>query len=122
MKHLKITAFVFAALTLAAAFFYIQAQFFERATTATTKTTNKPVTQSKTVIMYATSWCPYCQKAREYFAANNIHYTEYDIEKDEQALQRYKSLGGRGIPFILIDELRISGFDEKRLHAIYYDE
>lgn len=122
MKHVKITVFALATLILAAAFFYIQAQPAERAATATPTSISSKAKQSKTVIMYATSWCPYCQKAREYFAANNIHYTEYDIEKDAQALKRYQALGGRGIPFILIDELRISGFDEKRLHALYYNE
>ncbi|WP_198147347.1 glutaredoxin family protein [Gilvimarinus polysaccharolyticus] len=32
------------------------------------------------VVMYA-SWCGYCKKARRYFRANNIPFTEYDIEK-----------------------------------------
>lgn len=78
--------------------------------------------QSKTVIMYATKGCPYCQKARRFFAAHAITYTEYDIENDEQALQRYLALGGRGVPLIFIDQRRLNGFDENIVRALYNDE
>ncbi|MDP3010703.1 MAG: DUF4124 domain-containing protein [Methylococcales bacterium] len=43
---------------------------------------DKPTTTAtaavKQVKMYATSWCGYCKKARAYFAANNIPYSEYN--------------------------------------------
>ena len=32
---------------------------------------------SKKVVMYATSWCGYCRKARNYFKKNAIPFTEY---------------------------------------------
>ena len=76
---------------------------------ATGAATRAPVT------MFATSWCPYCRKAREYFAANNIPYTELDIEKSEDAKQRYRALGGKGVPVILVGEGRLNGFSEQRL-------
>lgn len=67
------------------------------------------------VTMFATSWCPYCRHAREYFAANNIPYTELDVEKSEEAKQRYRALGGKGVPVILVGEQRMNGFSEQRL-------
>lgn len=45
------------------------------------------------VVMYATSWCPYCQQARNYFREQGIAYTEYDIERDAEAKRRYQAFG-----------------------------
>lgn len=64
------------------------------------------------VVMYATSWCPYCAKARAYFARNGIAYTEHDIEKSAGAHAEFKRLGGRGVPLILVGRERVNGFDE----------
>lgn len=72
----------------------------------------------KAIVMYSTSWCGYCQKAREFFKKRGIAYTEYDIEKDQIAKQRYDAIGGSGVPVILVNEKRMSGFSEKRLISI----
>ncbi len=42
--------------------------------------------------MYSTVWCGFCKKAREYFVANRIPFVEYDVDKDIQAMRRYKKL------------------------------
>lgn len=62
------------------------------------------------VVMYSTSWCGYCKKARKYFSANNIAYRDYDIEQDRFAKSRYDRLGGRGVPVILVGDKRMNGF------------
>lgn len=67
------------------------------------------------VKMYATDWCPYCKQAREYFARNGIPYVELDIEKSESARAEHKSIGGRGIPVILVGNERMNGFSEQRM-------
>ena len=64
------------------------------------------------VVMYATSWCPYCAKARTYFKRNGIAYAEHDIEKSAAANAEYKRLGGRGVPLIYVGAERMSGFSE----------
>jgi len=74
---------------------------------------------AKQVIMYATSWCGYCKKARVYFAENNIPYTEYNIETDAEAKQTYKSFGGKGVPVIFIGEERMDGFNVASFSEIY---
>jgi hypothetical protein len=33
------------------------------------------------VIMYMTSWCPYCTKARNYLHSLDVHLIEYNIER-----------------------------------------
>jgi glutaredoxin len=67
------------------------------------------------VTMYSTDWCPYCRKARDYFARNGVRYSELDIEKSPAAKAEYDRLGGRGVPLILVGSQRMSGFGEERL-------
>jgi len=76
---------------------------------------NRPAAGKPAVKMYATDWCPYCRKAREYFARNGIPYTEIDIEKSQAAQDEYRSIGGRGVPVILVGSERMNGFSEQRL-------
>jgi len=70
------------------------------------------------VVMYATSWCPYCAKARAYFARNGIAYVEHDIEKSAAVNAEFRRLGGRGVPLILVGTEKMSGFSEQRLDAL----
>jgi glutaredoxin len=70
------------------------------------------------VVMYATSWCPYCAKTRAFFKHHAIEYTEYDIERDPEANARYRRLGGDGVPLILVGEVTVRGFNEPRLRSI----
>jgi glutaredoxin len=65
------------------------------------------------VVLYTTEWCPYCAKARHFFRARDIPYTEYDIEKSVDAKRQYHHLGGRGVPLILVGDRVIHGYDPK---------
>ncbi len=63
------------------------------------------------VVLYTTSWCPYCRKARDYLRSRGIDFTEYDIEKDKEAAIRKKQLDNRGgVPFAIINGRSIRGF------------
>lgn len=67
--------------------------------------------QNITVELYTTSWCPYCKDARNFFRSRGISFSEYDIEKDEEAARRKNELdGGRGVPFAVICDQKIRGF------------
>lgn len=80
------------------------------------------VPKAKQVELYATAWCGYCRKARQYFAREGIAYTEYDIEKDASANARHKALGGRGVPLILVDGRKMSGFSEAGFARLYANQ
>ena len=71
--------------------------------------------QRPQVKMFATDWCPYCRQAREFFARSGVPYTELDIEKSAAAHAEYRSLGGKGVPLIVVGNQRMSGFSEARL-------
>jgi mycoredoxin len=74
-----------------------------------------PSTAQPQVVMYATSWCPYCAKTRAFFKKHGIVYTEYDVEREDKRDSEYKSMGGRGVPFIRIGNETVRGFDEPAL-------
>ncbi len=72
---------------------------------------------SADVVMYATSWCGYCQRARDFFEENKIHYTEYDIERDRSARERYAEYRTPGVPLIIVNGKVVRGFDRRAILA-----
>jgi glutaredoxin len=65
------------------------------------------------VVMFATSWCPYCKKVREIFAAQGVRYTELDVEMDSRAADYQKAtFGSTGVPILVIGNRVTMGFDE----------
>ena len=73
----------------------------------------------KKVVMYSTSWCGYCKKAKRYFEQKGIAYTEYDIEKDTRAKRQYDKMQAKGVPVILVGKKRMNGFSEAGFERIY---
>jgi mycoredoxin len=67
------------------------------------------------VVVYATSWCPYCEKTRQFLQQANIPCTEKDIEKSPQAAAEHKALGGVGIPLIKINAQVIEGYEPEAI-------
>jgi glutaredoxin len=65
--------------------------------------------------MFSTAWCPYCRKAREFFARQGIRYTELDVDKSPAARTEYQRMGARGVPVILVGTQRMNGYSEERL-------
>lgn len=64
------------------------------------------------VEIYTTDWCGYCKKAVTFLKANNIPFTEYDIEKDASARRRKNQLDNRpGVPFAIVDGKEIHGYN-----------
>ena len=69
------------------------------------------------IVLYATSWCGYCQKAREFLARNRIQYVEYDIEKSSEGKRQFAQLRGTGVPLILVGTEQIRGWNPRALTA-----
>lgn len=63
------------------------------------------------VVLYATEWCGYCKKTREFFKQHNIAFVEYDIEKSPEGKAQYDQLRGSGIPLIVIRGEVMRGYD-----------
>ena len=66
--------------------------------------------RSMGVTMYSTDWCPHCKRARDYFTAKGIAFTEVDIEKSEAGNREYKTFAGKGVPLIVVGDKVMRGF------------
>lgn len=80
------------------------------------------VAKAPNVIMYATSDCGYCAKARAYFDARGVAFEERDIDASPEARREWKEKGGVGTPLILINGRHIQGFDQSGLDAMLSGE
>ena len=69
------------------------------------------------VVLYATSWCGYCAKARKLLDRMNVSFQEYDIEKSEEGRKRYQALGGGGVPILLINGKILRGYSAEQILA-----
>jgi glutaredoxin len=78
---------------------------------AVDRPTKKTVQYSGTVDVFVTSWCGYCKKLEKFLDSNGIHYTTFDIEKDDNAHKQYKELGGRGVPLARIGSSVVRGYN-----------
>lgn len=83
---------------------------------------NQQVAQHPQVIMYSTSWCTYCKQARAYFRQHGISYTDYDVENDPAAAQRFQQLNGRGVPLIFVGNTRLDGWSAQHFDQVYYHD
>lgn len=67
------------------------------------------------VIMYTTTTCPYCKRARTLFNDYGVPYYEYDINQSASARKRFVALNGRAVPLIFIGKKRITGYRDYQL-------
>ena len=70
------------------------------------------------VVLYTTQRCGYCKKAKRYLKANNIRYTEYDVETNRKGQRDFKKLKATGVPVILVGDQRMNGFSEGKMQAM----
>jgi glutaredoxin 3 len=69
------------------------------------------------VVMYATGWCPYCQRARKLLEKKGVAYTEIDIESGPEKRAEMQSRSGRrSVPQIFIGDTHVGGSDD--LHEL----
>ena len=69
----------------------------------------------KKVSMYTLSTCPWCRKAKKFFAERNVPFTyiDYDLADEatqERISQELDAAGATGFPFVKIGDEVISGY------------
>jgi glutaredoxin-like YruB-family protein len=74
---------------------------------------------SKTVTIYSTPTCHFCHMAKDFFAANNVEFTDNDVSTDlEKRQEMIEMTGQMGVPVIRIDDDVIVGFDEDKVKEL----
>jgi len=70
----------------------------------------------KTVSIYSTPTCVYCNAAKDYFKANNVAYTEFNVASDlERRKEMIDKTGQMGVPVIMIGDEAVVGFDQDKI-------
>ncbi len=67
-------------------------------------------------IIFTTSTCAWCRRAKRYFRENRVPFKEINVEHDQQAAHDLvKKTGQTGVPVIKIGSRWIVGFDRDRI-------
>ena len=68
------------------------------------------------VKIYSTPSCGYCNKAKDYFRANRIAFTEYNVASDQRkADEMVRKSGQMGVPVIDVNGRIIVGFNQPEI-------
>ena len=69
------------------------------------------------VLIYTTSWCPFCRRAKALLQEKGVAFTELDIEADPAHRKAMIETSGRStVPQIFINGQGVGGSDD--LHAL----
>jgi glutaredoxin 3 len=68
------------------------------------------------VVLFSTSMCSWCRRAKRYFREHRVPFKEVDVERDPKVAQDIaRKTGQRGVPVIKIGNRWIVGFDKERI-------
>lgn len=71
------------------------------------------------VTIYSTPTCVYCKMAKDFFAKNNIAYTEHNVASDLKAREEmFAKTHQMGVPVIDVGGQIVVGFDKKTLEDL----
>ncbi len=70
----------------------------------------------KTITIYSTPTCHFCQMTKDFLKERGIAYTDYDVAHDlEKRQEMIQKSGQMGVPVIFIGNEMIIGFDRERI-------
>ena len=80
------------------------------------KTTKKKPSSSKSVKIFTTSTCPWCQKTKEFLKEIKVSYKEINVTENEEARnEMFEKSGQMGVPVLDVNGIIIVGYDKKAI-------
>ncbi len=74
-----------------------------------------------TVTIYSTPTCHFCHAAKDFFTANNIAFTDFDVAANlEKRREMIEKSGQMGVPVIQIGDQLVVGFDEQEIKGLLH--
>lgn len=70
----------------------------------------------KTVTIYSTPTCHFCNMAKDFFKEKGVQYTEHNVASDlEKRQEMIQKSGQMGVPVIFVGDEMIIGFDQEKI-------
>ncbi len=74
------------------------------------------------VVVYSTTQCPWCVKAKEYLDSLKVAYEAVNVSEDrDAAAEIVQKTRQRGVPVIKVGERYIVGFDQSAIDSALRD-
>ena len=71
------------------------------------------------VTIYSTPTCHFCHAAKDFFTANGVKFTDYNVATDlAKRKEMIEKSGQMGVPVIYVGDELIVGFDETQLRGL----
>ena len=68
------------------------------------------------VVLFSTSTCSWCRRAKLYFRESRVPFKEINLERNPEAARDiFRKTGQTGVPVIKIGNRWIVGFDKERI-------
>ena len=68
---------------------------------------------AKKVVIYTTSYCPYCHAAKEFLRSKKVTFEEIDVTDDDAMREKLEKLSGQStVPQIFADGKPIGGYED----------
>jgi len=64
------------------------------------------------IVLISTIYSPYGARASEFFKQNNVKFTAYDLNIDEEAKVLFEKYNGNHIPMVIINNRVVEGYNE----------
>ncbi len=65
------------------------------------------------ILLYTTSWCPFCDRAKKFLEQKGLQWNEIDVELDPANRQAMTKASGRNtVPQIFINGTHVGGCDD----------
>ncbi len=84
-----------------------------------TASNNDTGKQQKSVTVYSTPTCSWCNRLKTYLRENNVKFRDIDVSKDQKAAETMvKRSGQQGVPQSVISGQTIIGFDKAKIDKL----
>lgn len=68
--------------------------------------------------IYTSNECHFCHEAKDFFKEKNMEFTEHNVSKDPNARKFLMKKGVMSVPYIVIDDEEILGFDREKIQNL----
>lgn len=72
----------------------------------------------KSLVIYTTPTCGYCQAAKAHMNRRGIPYSERDVTISESNEREFRQKGGRGVPLIVAGSRTLNGYSAESLEEL----